>query len=390
MIPRIARGRLASLIDSFPATLVLGPRQCGKTTLAREIVGARYLDLEKPSDRQVLSGDAEYTLRSIASPVILDEAQTLPELFPVLRALIDEQRSRNGRFILLGSVSPSLVGAISESLAGRVGILELTPLLLPEARAGGLDIREHWLRGGFPSALLEPRPVQRHDWFEAYVRTFVERDIRMVAPRLMPAQLRRFVTMLAHYHGAVLNASDLGRSLGVNYQTVQTYLELLEGFFLLRRLPPFHVNLGKRLVKSPKVYLRDSGVLHHLLGVGEADVLAVSPKRGESWEGFVIEQILAREALERPSSQAFFYRTQAGAEIDLVVDRGTERLGFEIKAATNVGPGDWRTLKSALDDGIIDHGFVVYLGTGSFPASRGIDVVAADEMLLRGMARPLP
>ena len=384
MIPRVMNPRLRSLLARFPVVLMLGPRQCGKTTLARSIGPGRYLDMELPSDRQLLSGDMEYTLRTLPAPVVIDEAQTVPELFPVLRALVDQARGQKGRFLLLGSVSPTLIEAIAESLAGRIGVLELTPFLFAEVLGAGVSLRDHWLRGGFPEPGTEADPASRHDWFEGYVRTFVERDVRIAAPRLMPAQLRRFVMMLAHYQGSTLNASELGRSLGVTYQTVNAYLDLLEGFFLARRLPPYHANLGKRLVKAPRVYLRDSGLLHHLLGIGDADRLAVAPGRGASWEGYVIEQILAREAIDSPATQPYFFRTQAGAEIDLILDRGHERIGFEIKAASTVGAADWRHLQSGVQDGLIQRGVVVHLGDVSFPARENVDVLSAGELLSQG------
>jgi predicted AAA+ superfamily ATPase len=382
MIPRSAEPRLKKLASQFPAVIMLGPRQCGKTTLARHFVAGRYFDLEKPSDLQVFTGDIEYALRQLKGALILDEAQTLPALFPVLRSLIDESRRANGRFFLLGSVSPELVRNISETLAGRVGILELTPFVYPEvAGRRGVKLETLWQRGGFPDAFLARDAELWLAWQEGYLRTFIERDIARHQLTLSSADVRRLMTMLAHSHGGVLNYSSLGRSLGYSYHTVQNVLDLLEGYFLVRRLAPYHVNLGKRLVKSPKVYIRDSGVLHYLLGIRDMDALVTSPARGNSFEGFMIEQIVALENLHVAGSGFYFFRTHAGAEIDLLIDRGQSRIGFEFKAGVATAPGDWAHLQAGVDDGVIDRGIVVYNGTRTFAVSGKIRVVPATELL---------
>ena len=383
MIQRRATAFIARLAEMFPAVLIMGPRQCGKTTLAKHFLQGEYFDLEKPSDRQVFAGDAELALRRFSGPCILDEAQVLPELFPVLRALIDERRSENGRFFLLGSVNPALVAAISESLAGRVGIAELTPLLFPEvADLSSRDPAVLWLRGGYPDAFNAPDETGWELWHESYARTVVERDLTRQGTRLSPVEMRRLLGMLAHYHGGLLNVSELGRAMGISYHTLATCLDILEGHFLVRRLAPYHANVGKRLVKSPKVYLRDTGVLHHLLGITGERKLLESPQRGASWEGFMIEHVAALEALAHPGSRLYFYRTHAGAEIDLVVDRGQSRIGYEFKCAASVGGRDWATLKAAIAEGIVQEGRVAYLGPRSFPVAEGVSVVSAADLLL--------
>lgn len=370
------------MAQQFPAVLILGSRQCGKTTLAREIIGARYYDLELNSDRQVFEGDPELALRRLPGPLILDEAQLLPSLFPVLRALIDEKRDEVGRFYLLGSVSPELVKGISESLAGRIGVLDLTPFLYGEVRDAVPDPLDRlWLRGGYPQAFLASDADSWQFMFENYFRTFIERDVTRNGLAFTPQEMRRCMTMLAHLHGGLLNASDLGRSLGISYHTVQKTIDILEGYFLARRLPPYHANIGKRLVKAPKVFLRDSGLLHYLLGISSAEGLLSSPARGRSWEGFVIEQLIAVEDLARRGSQFYFYRTQTGVEIDLLIDHGQKRIGYEIKCAASVSLGDTPGLRQGIADGIIHEGVVIYPGSRAFPLSKSITAVPAVEAL---------
>jgi uncharacterized protein len=382
MIPRSAEPALKALARQFPAVILLGPRQCGKTTLVRHFVDARYFDLERPSDLQVFSGDIEYALQNLKEPLILDEAQTLPALFPVLRSVIDEMRRKNGRFFLLGSVSPNLLTSISESLAGRVGILELTPFIYPEiAGRRGMKLENLWLRGGYPDALLARNSASWQAWQEAYLRTFIERDIARHQLNLSSAEVRRLLTMLAHSHGGLLNNSTLGRSLGYSYHTIQSILDLFIGYFLVRRLQSFHANVKKRLVKAPKVYLRDSGILHYLLGIGTADQLLTSPARGNSFEGFMIQQIAALEELQHSGSAFYFFRTHTGAEIDLLIDRGGHRVGFEFKAGVVTDADDWKHLQAGIDDGVIHRGYVVYNGTREFPVSDKISVIPATQIL---------
>ena len=383
MIPRSAESALLRLAAQFPAVIVLGARQCGKTTLARHFVSGRYFDLEKPSDFQVFAGDIEYVLRQLDGPLIIDEAQTLPPLFPVLRALIDEARRTNGRFFLLGSVNPDLVRGISEPLAGRVGILELTPFVFAEvAGRRGVKLETLWQRGGFPDAFLARNTESWLAWQEAYLRTFIERDIARHRLNLSATDMRRLMTMLAHAHGGLLNYSSLGRSLSYSYHTVQNALDLLDGYFLVRRLAPYHANVGKRLVKSPKAYIRDSGLLHYLLGIHDFDGLVTSPARGNSFEGFLIEQLMTLEQQHRSGSGFFFYRTHTGVEIDLLIDRGQTRIGFELKAGVAIEPRDWEHLQAGIDDGVIDRGVLVHVGTHEFMANDKIRVAPAAKLLL--------
>ncbi|MBW2612753.1 MAG: ATP-binding protein [Deltaproteobacteria bacterium] len=383
MLNRNAENLVHELAKQFPIVLILGPRQCGKTTLAKYFLEGEYFDFEKPSDQEIFVDNIEFALKRFGAPLILDEAQILPEIFPVLRSIVDLKRQENGQYFLLGSVNPELVKRISESLAGRVGIIELTPFLYSELAAiKKIDISHYWLKGGYPDAVKEKDPLKWQRWQENYVRTFVERDIPRYGLKATPVQMRRLMGMIAHLHGGLLNASEIGRSLSANYHTISNHLDLIEGHFLIRRLQPYHTNVKKRLIKSPKIYIRDTGMLHYLLGISSERNLLESPKRGNSWEGLMIEQLIAHETLARSGSRFFFYRTQRGAEIDLIVDRGNERLGYEFKCSLSVGKKDWKNLKTGLEEGIIHKGTVVYMGERNYPVADDIEVVNAENLLM--------
>ena len=341
MNPRFAQQQLVDLLAQFPAVVLLGPRQAGKTTLALAEMARRgdalYLDLELPSAQRQLDDPEGFLLAQRHRLVILDEVQRMPELFTVLRGVIDIRRRGGdpaGQFLLLGSASGVLLQQASESLAGRVARLELTPfqareVLLPTML--GADLHSLWVRGGFPLSWLAPDDAASLRWRDAFIATYLERDIPVLGPRLPATTLRRLWTMLAHTQGGMLNQSQLAGSLAISGQTVARYLDILVDLMLVRRLPAWHGNVGKRLVRAPKVYVRDSGLVHALLGLTHLESVLSHPVAGASWEGFVIEQILAAA----PDAEASFYRTAHGAEADLVLDfRKGETWVVEIKRAT--------------------------------------------------------
>ncbi|NWG30608.1 MAG: ATP-binding protein [Rhodocyclaceae bacterium] len=361
LFPRLAIERLRALAAQFPAVLILGARQVGKTTLARMTFPDHvYLDLETPRLRELFAADPAFQIESRAGDgLILDEAQVVPQVFAALRGAIDAAGRRPGAFVLLGSAQPALVRGVSESLAGRVGILELEPLTAAEAGAGSdpLPWQRLWLAGGFPAALRG----DFREWHEAYLRTYIERDLPQLGLPADPLFLRRLLTMLAHQQGGLLNVSALAGALGVSHGRVARALDVFEQTFLLRRLPPFFRNVGKRLTKSPKAYLRDTGLLHHLLNIGSLEELDAHPIRGASWETFVIEDLLRRERLVRPFSQPFFWRTAAGAEVDLLLQRGDVVSAIEIKAGVGT-LRQARSLTGALADLGASRGWIVDQG----------------------------
>lgn len=387
MIERFVLHLVNELADQFPAVLILGPRQCGKTTLAKHFLSGEYFDFEKPSDYEIFADNIEFSLSRFQEPLIFDEAQIMPELFPVLRSKIDDLRERCGRFYLLGSVNPELIKSISESLAGRVGILELTPFLYSETTSLEIEFPEFWLRGGYPDALKEIKASRWIHWQENYIRTFIERDIPRHGKKISARRMRRLFAMIAHLHGGILNSSELGKSLDISYHTVNDYLDILEGYYLIRRLQPYHSTIKKRTVKSPKIYVRDSGVLHYLLGISNERLLLESPKRGHSWESMMIEQLIGMEQMINTGSQFYFYRTHAGADIDLIVDRGMEKIGYEFKCSMSVGKKDFMNLKNGIREGIIDRGFLLYSGERSYDISSQLRITNAEILLKSGRSR---
>lgn len=377
MIRRLATHRLRELARRFPIACVLGARQVGKTTLARQTFpSATYFDLERPADLGRLQIDPELAIERSTPPVILDEAQAWPPIFPIVRSMVDRAPHLRGRFVVVGSAQPILVRGVSESLAGRVGFVELDPLCAVETARGAprASVDQLWLAGGYPGGLRARGANARRDWMEGYTRTFIERDLAALGLDLSGARMRRLWGMLAHLHGGLFNASELGASLGTSYHTVQRYLDVLEQSFLVRRLLPYHANVGKRLTRAPRVYVRDSGVLHHFLGITSSAQLDVAPRRGASWEGFVIEQIIRRERLANPDSQFWFWRTAAGAEVDLLVDRAGQILPIEIKLARQIGREDLRGLQGCMSDLRLPRGIVLAEVNAAFEATAGIEV----------------
>jgi len=326
-----------------PGVVLLGPRQCGKTTLARHIAGqkgAAFFDLENPEDAAALA-QPMMMLSPLRGVVVLDEVQRSPEIFSCLRVLMDRP-GVPARFLLLGSASPHLVHGVTESLAGRVAFVDMQGFSLSEIDSS--EQERLWIRGGFPRSFLAEGEGESLAWRKDFIRTFIEKDFASLGLGFTPSSLGRLWQMTAHFHGQILNASEIGRSLGESYKTVQRHLEMLEGAFMVRRLRPWFVNDGKRLIKSPKVFVRDSGLLHGLLGVGDRRSLLGHPKVGASWEGFALEQMLAC----LPRADAWFWGTQGGAELDLFVQPNGRRIGFEFKVGD--APKTTKSMAVALVD----------------------------------------
>ncbi len=384
VVARRYQALLRGLLRRFPVVTVLGPRQCGKTTFIRQALPDwTYLDLERPSDAAPLAADPEARFTQLGGRVILDEAQRLPAIFPVLRGIVDRERGRRGRFVLLGSASPTLVRHISESLAGRTAFLDLPPFRWDEvaARRPPTALSELWFRGGFPVAFLERDDRARHDWLEGYTRTFIERDLAALGIDVSASQMRRLWTMLAHVNGGVWNASQLAASLGVSYHTVNRYVDILEQTFLVRKLPPYFANIGKRLVKSPKVYFRDTGLLHYFLGIPTPQALDTHPGRGPSWEAFVIDQLVAAFQRGLPGSQAFFWRTAQGDEVDLLVEAGGRQIPFDIQLHSAPGSEDARGLLRCIKDLALRRGYLVYPGREPYSLGPGVTALPAAGLL---------
>jgi len=382
MLDRHLTPAIDAALSDYPAVALLGARQVGKTTLARQIGDARsavYLDIERPSDRQKLTDPEAYLSLHSKSLVILDEVQHMPEVFPVLRSLIDEGRRAGqtaGRFLLLGSATGELLRQSGESLAGRVAYLELPPLQAPEL--GEKEQNTLWLRGGFPNSLLASSDAKSLDWRQNLISTYLERELPSYGSRLPAQTLRRLWTMLAHLQGGLLDVSQLAKGLLMDAKTVHRYLDMLGDLMLLRKLPPWHSNLGKRLVKSPKVYVRDSGLLHALLGLATHDALLAHPVVGNSWEGFAIETLL--NAAPR-DAQSGFYRSSNGAEIDLVVDSpGLGLMAIEVKKGPSAKPR--RGFYSACEDLRPAHKFLVHSAADAqaFPVGDGVTAVGLRDL----------
>jgi predicted AAA+ superfamily ATPase len=376
-----------SALESQAAVVLLGPRQVGKTTLALDIASQHpsvYIDLEREADRQILTEPDLYLDEQAGKLVILDEVQQMPGLFKSLRGQIDRRRRsgfRTGQFLLLGSASNVLLQQSAESLAGRVRYIEMPPLQLAEV--GTDQLNKLWLRGGFPDSFMAGNNQTSMDWRLDFLRTYLERDIPALGPRIPAATLRRFWTMLAHVQGGLLNAASLAEGLGVSGQTVGRYLDLLVDLMLVRRLQPWHENVGKRLVKSPKVYVRDSGIVHALLGIGTTEGLLGHPVVGGSWEGFCIEALLAAAPA---GTEAFFYRTSAGAELDLVLRLpGDDIWAIEVKRTT--APKVSRGFHVGAEDIKATRKLLIYAGEHEVPIAKDVRALPLEQAigLLRGL-----
>lgn len=383
---RALRERLQRSLRDSPVVALVGPRQCGKTTLAREIARGRpgaYFDLEDPVSLQRLA-QPKTALEPLEGLIVIDEVQRRPELFPVLRVLADAAR-RGRRFLILGSASPELLRQGSETLAGRIAIIEMAGFDLGETGAAAL--RRLWWRGGFPRSFLARSEAVSVAWRQDFIRTFLERDMLQLGVRIPPPALRRLWTMIAHYHGQIWNASEIARSLGETHVTVKRHLDALTGALMVRQLQPWLENLGKRQVKAPKVYVRDSGLLHTLLDMGSPGALHAHPKVGASWEGFVLEELIGL-AGER---NAWYWRTQAGAELDLLLMLRGRRIGVEVKYAD--APSMTRSMHASIESLKLDRLYIIYPGSEPYALRPGVEVLPlplACERLIAARDRRSP
>jgi predicted AAA+ superfamily ATPase len=390
MIARQISTILIDRLEETPAVALLGPRQVGKTTLAQDIAAMRpslYLDLESDRDQARLMDAEAYLETHETELIILDEVHRMPGLFQILRGLIDRGRRKGlktGRFLLLGSASIDLLQQSGESLAGRISYLEMGPIDGSEVEPE--DIPRLWVRGGFPDSFLARSDEASRRWRQDFIRTYLERDVPMLGPRIAAETLRRFWTMLAHHQSALLNASDFARSLGVDSKTVASYLDLMVDLLLVRRLEPWHSNEGKRLVKSPRIYVRDSGLVHGLLGLTSLDDVLGHPVAGASWEGFVIETLIASAP---DGTQANFYRTAAGAEIDLLLTLPGQGL-WAIEVKRSSAPKVEKGFHLACNDLTPSRRILIYPGHERYPIGHDIEAIPLFEaaQMLRQVFRP--
>ena len=374
-IKRSLEKKIKVKLGSTPVVAIIGPRQCGKSTLAKMILEDLgqfvYLDLEKPSDLNKLRDPEAYLGNYRHALICIDEVQFKPDLFPLLRSLVDENQ-RNGQFLILGSASPQLLKQSSETLAGRISYQELTPLNIEEINN---DQNKLWLRGGFPRSFLAPDEEISYEWRQDFIQTFLQRDLSNLGLQI-PAQLvYRLWQMIAHVQGQVFNASKLGSALGVTHHTIRRYIDILAQTFMVRVLEPYEINIKKRLIKSPKIYIRDTGILHTLLNIEKLDDLYAHPDYGSSWESFAIEQILT----SLPKWKPFFYRTSSGNEIDLILVRGQKQVAIEAKASTspNLGKG---TIQ-ALNDLNISDAWIAAPVVETWPYGKGINAGSPQSII---------
>ena len=366
---------IKTALEGNPIVAMLGPRQCGKTTLARSIghyKSANYFDLEDHLDLARLS-NPKFALESLRGLVVIDEIQRSPELFPVLRVLADRP-DNPAKFLILGSASRDLIQQTSETLAGRISYLEITPFTLSEV--GPSSARSLWLRGGFPRSYLARSDLESSRWREDYIRTYLERDLPMLGVQIPPASIRRFWMMLSHYHGQNFNASELGRSLQLSDTTARRYLDVLTGTFMVSALQPWFENISKRQVKTPKIFFRDSGIFHSLIGISDMDSLMVHPKLGASWEGYALEEV--RRAHHAREEECFFWAVHQQAELDLLIIQNGRRLGFEIKFTDS--PQITRSMQTAIQTLRLDSLVIVIPGSSQFKLAENITVCGLEKL----------
>ena len=387
MIDRRLYPEIVYLMKHFPAVAILGARQVGKTTLARQIAAKHkkpvlYLDLENPLDVRRLADPYTFLTENKNRLIIIDEVQTIPSLFSVLRSVIDENR-KNGRFILLGSASPELVKGVSESLAGRIAYRELSPVNYKEL-SEDIPRNKHWLRGGFPPALLSRTDKAATEWMTGFAKSYIERDLsKLFGVEFSSSVISRLLSMLSHINGSVWNAEMIARSLGVTAPTVNRYMDFLEGAFLIHRLPAFHINTRKRLVKAPKVYIRDSGLLHNLSSVQTMNQLKGHPIAGSSWEGYMVEQV---NQLKPKDTELYYYRTQAGAELDMVIAKGIKPLAC-IEVKMNNAPVITKGNYQSFADLKTKKNFVVVPDVDQYKTKEGIIICNMDTLLTKHLSK---
>ena len=362
-----------------PIVAILGPRRCGKTTLARQYINQfsqkipieNYFDLEDITDIARLT-KPKLTLENLEGLIVIDEIQRIPDLFPTLRVLVDKPQCKQ-TYLILGSAARELIQQSSETLAGRISYIELTPFTYMEMQ----QEERLWMRGGFPQSYLAKNMEESYDWRQAYIQSFLEQDIPMLGIKVAPLQLRRFWMMITHYHGNVVNASEIGRSLSLSYKTTQHYLDILSSTFMIRQLQPWFENIAKRQVKSPKIYFRDSGILHALMGISDKSALLTHPKLGASWEGFAMEQILCyHQAIPQ---ECYFWAVHNQGELDLLIIKNGKRLGFEIKHTD--APTLTSSIKMALEYLQLDKLVIIYPGKKNFRLAKNVEVWGFESYL---------